>query len=285
MIFWIASYPKSGNTWLRSLLSTYFYSSDGIFKDNLLKKISQFPTKKYFNNFNYDQKKPGDTCRFWVPAQETINADNKLKFFKTHNIFGKVNNFDFTDNKNSIGCLYIVRDPRNIITSIRNHYQLNEEQALKWMIHDKNFLYNVQNFEKSGYADFQFIGSWSTNYKSWKNQKKIPVKFIKYEDLEKKTFSVFFEIIEFINKITNNSKVIDKKKIKKIISTTSFELLKKNEIKNGFSESVTSRVDANKKIPFFHLGPKNNWRTILKDDFQVKIEKTFDKELKELSYK
>ena len=51
MIFWIASYPKSGNTWLRSLLSSYFYSKDGIFDQSLLSKIGQFPEKKYFKDF------------------------------------------------------------------------------------------------------------------------------------------------------------------------------------------------------------------------------------------
>ncbi len=53
MIFWIASYPKSGNTWLRALISTYYYSEDGNFNQKLLKKIDQFPTKKYFKEFNY----------------------------------------------------------------------------------------------------------------------------------------------------------------------------------------------------------------------------------------
>jgi len=45
MIFWIASYPKSGNTWLRALISAYYYSKDGIFNQNILKNIRQFPEK------------------------------------------------------------------------------------------------------------------------------------------------------------------------------------------------------------------------------------------------
>jgi len=43
MIFWIASYPKSGNTWLRTLISSYYYSKDGIYSDNIIKRIGQFP--------------------------------------------------------------------------------------------------------------------------------------------------------------------------------------------------------------------------------------------------
>ena len=172
MIFWIASYPKSGNTWLRALISAYYYSTDGVFKDSLLKQIDQFPTKKYFKDFDYDYKIAGSTCRLWLHAQEKINSGKKLKFFKTHSVFGKLNNYDFTNSINSIGCLYIVRDPRNVITSIKNHYQLNDDQAFKWMTNEKNFIYDVHNFEKNGYSDFQFISSWNMNYQSWKVQKK-----------------------------------------------------------------------------------------------------------------
>ena len=50
MIIWLASYPKSGNTWVRSFLSAYYYSNDGKFNFSLLKKIRQFPSKDFFND-------------------------------------------------------------------------------------------------------------------------------------------------------------------------------------------------------------------------------------------
>ena len=284
MIIWIASYPKSGNTWLRALISTYYFSKNGIFDDSLLKKIDQFPTKKYFNDFNFDKNIPGDTCKYWIKAQEKINSDNKIKFFKTHNAFGKLNNHDFTNSQNSAACLYVIRDPRNVITSIKNHYQLNDEQAMKWMTNEKNFIYNTQKFEEVGYSDFQFISSWSTHYKSWKIQKKIPIKFIKYEDLLRQTYSVFLDTIKYINQITKNKEKIDKDKIKKILKSTSFETLKKNEIEKGFSEAVPSKNDKNKKISFFHLGPKNDWNKILDENLKLKLVEVFENDLKTLSY-
>ena len=60
MIIWIASYPKSGNTWIRSLLSAYLFSQDGKFNFDLLEKIQQFSSKDLStdsNDNNSNQKR------------------------------------------------------------------------------------------------------------------------------------------------------------------------------------------------------------------------------------
>ncbi len=281
MIFWIASYPKSGNTWLRTLLSAYYYSKDGIYKESLIKNIGQFPEKKHFQGFDYLPKVVIDTSRYWIKAQERINHDKKLRFFKTHNVYGSINEHKFTNKKNSIGCIYIVRDPRNVITSLKNHYELNYPEALEWMINPKKYIYDYENSEE--YSDFQFISSWENNYKAWKSQRDFPTKIVKYEDLMDKTYSVFLEIIEFINHVTNTNEKINRLKVKNSVNSTSFSKLKANEKQFGFSESVKSKKD-NKQIPFFFLGPENNWKKILDEDFKNKLNKVFEKNLKELSY-
>ena len=191
----------------------------------------------------------------------------------------------FTNSQNSIGCIYVVRDPRNVITSLKNHYQLNDNQALDWITSEKKFIYNVQNFEEDGYSDFQFISSWSTNYKSWKVQKKVPIKIIKYEELLNSTYIVFSDVLRFIYKLTNNNEKLNKDKIKKTLQSTSFDMLKKNEKENGFSEAVTKREDRSKKVPFFNLGPKNDWKKLLNEKIIEKTENVFEKYLKELNYK
>ena len=250
MIFWIASYPKSGNTWLRTLISAYYYSKDGIYKENLIKNIGQFPEKKHFQGFNYLSQVTIDTTRFWLKAQEKINEDKKLRFFKTHNVFGSINERKFTNKENSIGCIYIVRDPRNVITSLKNHYELDYPDALSWMLNSKKFIHDYENLQE--YGDFQFISSWENNYKSWKSQNEMPLKIIKYEDLMDKTYVVFTEIIEFINKTIKNREKINKLKIKNSINSTSFHKLKTHEKKFGFSESIKSKK-SNRQIPFFFL--------------------------------
>ena len=283
MIFWIASYPKSGNTWLRTLISAYYYSKDGIFNQSILKNIGQFPEKRHFVDFNYNPGNVTDTAKFWIKSQEKINKDKKIRFFKTHNTFGKVNNCDFTNKDNSAGCIYIVRDPRNVITSLENHYEMHHEEALKWITNLNKYIYDVHKIKEDGYSNFQFISSWSMNYKSWNIQKKIPIKIIKYEDLLKETFVVFKDIVEFVNKTLNIKEKIDINKLKNSVNSTNFNKLKNEEKNNGFIEAVLSKKNK-EKIPFFNLGPDNDWRKILDKDQQSKLTNIFKEDLIELGY-
>ena len=281
MIFWIASYPKSGNTWLRTLISSYYYSKDGIFYKDLIQKIGQFPEKRHFESFKYDSKSVIGTTNFWIKAQEKINQDKKLKFFKTHNVFGKINDKPFTNKDNSLGCIYIIRDPRNVITSLSHHYELSYEESLSWMTNHKKYIFDDRVGQDFG--NFQFISSWSNNYKSWKIQKDLPVKIVRYEDLLEKTFIVTKEIIQFINKISKNNTKINITKLKNAVASTSFNRLKKKENEEGFSEAIFSKKK-NKILPFFNLGPKNNWTNILDKDFANKLSEIFKDDLDEFNY-
>ena len=281
MIFWIASYPKSGNTWVRSMISSYYYSNNGVFNQKLLSKIGQFPQEKYFKDYEYDKTKVGDNSRFWIKAQEKINKDKELKFFKTHNFLGGINGNQFTNRKNTIAGIYIVRDPRNILTSLKNHYEINNEDALNFMTNEKKFIYDVK--KNNDYSDFQFISSWHQNYKSWIYQKSFPIKVVKYEDLEEKTFYIFKDLITFIDKIIGNKNKFDKKKAINCIKSSSFDKLKNIEKTEGFRESILSK-DEVKKISFFHLGPKNNWKRIFDENYQKKLTSKFEVSLKELDY-
>ena len=249
--------------------------------DQHLKNISQFPVKKYLQSFEYDLEKPGDTTRLLVAAQEKINLDKKVKFFKTHNALVKIGQNDFTNQDNSLGGVYIVRDPRNVLDSMSRHFQITHDKALNVMQNEKNYIYDFK--KKKDYSDYQFISSWEKNYQSWKNNKLIPVKFLKYEDLLNETFFVFKEVVEFIDKLTNNKKGFSREKAKNAVKSTSFENLKKIEETMGFGESIISRQEK-KKIPFFHLGPKNRWQKNFDTKFIKKLNDIFKKNLNELNY-
>ena len=141
MIIWLASYPKSGNTWVRSLLSAYYYSEDGNFSFELLKNIDQYPQKKYFD---VKIDKPGEVNSYWDISQEKIIRKKKIKILKTHNCLLALNGKNFTKPQYTLGIIYVVRDPRNVITSLKNHYDLDYEQSLNFMLNEKKYLYDIQ---------------------------------------------------------------------------------------------------------------------------------------------
>ena len=280
MIIWIASYPKSGNTWLRALLSSYFYSKNGEFNFELLNNIDAFPSEKFFKNYPDKFNRPEDTCKYWINEQEKINKLTKYTFLKTHNALCKINNNTFTNNKNSVGAIYIVRDPRNLITSLSNHYQITTEYAFKFMIDEKKATF----IKKEGrYVAFQPILSWSLNKKSWLENSMFPVLTIKYEELISETFLTFKKIITFINKITNSKTSIDRPKIINSIKNCEFNKLKKLEDKQGFAEAPYKK-NSTTPVKFFHLGKNNNWKNILDKKIVREIELTFKKEMEELGY-
>ena len=122
------------------------------------------------------------------------------------------------------------------------------------------------------------------NYKSWKVQKKIPIKIIQYEDLLKETYLVFKDIIEFINKSLNIKEEINIDKLRNSVNSTYFDKLKSDEKKNGFVEAVPTR-SSKEKIPFFNLGPDNDWKKILDKYQQIKLNDMFEEDLIKLGYK
>ena len=109
MIIWLASYPKSGNTLLRSILGSYFYSSDGEVKFNDIYKIEQFPGIKHFKDINIDISDENKVFKNFINAQIHINKkNNNLKFLKTHSSLAKINGCNFADLKNTFAAIYVV---------------------------------------------------------------------------------------------------------------------------------------------------------------------------------
>ena len=239
MIIWLASYPKSGNTWVRSFLSAYYYSHDGKFNFKLLENIKQFPSKDFLSQ---RLRSVDEAAENWLIAQKKINDQNKFCFLKTHNVYGAYKGKNFTTQDFSLGAIYIVRDPRNVLTSLMNHYSLTEDDALKMI----NSIYrNLRDENKNNdYSSYSFISSWANNYKSWKMSKNINKLIIKYEDLENKENETFLEILNFTDNLLKKNNKVDQKKFSSAIETTKFDILKKKEEDEGFVEAVYSRKDA-----------------------------------------
>ena len=275
MIIWLSSYPKSGNTFIRSLLASYFYTKDGSFDFDLLEKIRQFPDNVMFKNLGINTKDKHELAKNFINAQNAINKrDGKtIRFLKTHSVLNNDDGYLFTDINSSLGVIYIVRDPRSIIKSYANHMQISDIDAFEVI---KSYRY------LSGNRGETLMGSWSSNYQSWKDFKKInKYLLIRYEDLVKNTKSTFIKILEFIHELTNSNFILEEKKLLKTINSTKFEELQKLELKKGFHEAAEQN---GKKITFFKYGKANEGKNSLSPSLKKDVEEFFSKQMIELGY-
>jgi len=280
MIIWLASYPKSGNTWLRSLLASYYFSKDGSFDFKLLDNIDQFPSTQFFRDKKDTFLAPEDTSNLWLSEQEKITQDNKIRFLKTHNALCKINSNSFTNEKNTLAGIYIIRDPRNIVTSLANHYQVDVNKAFDFMKDEKKALIEKVN---ERYLGFVPILSWALHQESWIKCTKFPILTIRYEDLQLETFQTFIKVIKFINKLSNLENLINETKAKKSIISCEFEKLKKLENKNGFSEAMVDKK-TKKKISFFNLGRENDYKRLLQTNLIDEMSSLYNQQIKKFNY-
>ena len=282
MIIWIASYPKCGNTWVRSFISALLYTEDGKFSFKNLESIPQYPIRHQFTGFLEDFSDINSIKKNWITTQTKMNLDNKVKFLKTHHVNCKIDNHAFTNFDNTLGVIYIVRDPRNVLTSLINHYSLNNQlEAKKFLFEEKNWLGFKKENNKIQLTRFPtLISSWKTNYNSWKNTSK-NLLLIKYENLISNPELEFSKLTNYLENIINIK--FDKNKIENAINSTSFETLKNKELKEGFIEGAKDKTNDGKKR-FFNLGPENKWKNLVKKEIVDEVEKNFEIEMKELNY-
>ena len=276
-IVWISSYPKSGNTFIRAMLSAFFYSKEGIFKQEYLKNISEFPRDffdfKTSNNFSNEVKE-------YRKIQKKISSsDKKVVFLKTHSANLTINKVFPTINKDFTLCsIYIVRDPRNVILSLKNHYNLDIKKSLSLLTNDKNFISMNNKDSSKGYT---LTLDWASNYLSWKNQKNINTIFVKFEDLVFEQNKTFIYILNKLKKFINFE--IDQKKIENVIKTTNFKYLRQLEEKEGFIENKIMGISDNKNF-FFNKGPEQNFNKDLDPGILEEINKKYKNLLLQLNY-
>ena len=291
MIIWLASYPKSGNTWLRTILGQFFekeLNEDMVFEKS--KKIRLYPSKidyleidDVFKSKVYlqEQKKEilDKTIINWSLSQSKINLNNKTNFFKTHNMLCKIKindkPYSFTNLENTIGVIHIVRDPRNIFTSLKNHFKLSDDKtALKFMF-DEDLTIGLDENKIP-----QLLSSWKNHYNSWKRFPKNNI-LIKYEDLLYDTKNQILRLIEYVSNFTKIS--ISDHNLDKIVANSSFENLKRLELKGMFDENSINKNLGESNV-FFKMGIKNDWKKLLDKNSRSLIEQKFKEEMIELGY-
>lgn len=280
-ISWIASYPKSGNTYIRLLLSAYFYTADGIISsfapiDNIFKisryeffkNVSDVPSIDDFLN------EPKLISQYWEEAQKAISKKiNNNLFIKTHDCMSVISNNKFTSEKYTKSFIYVVRDPRSVAVSYSHHTGYDIDKTINYLT-SKNYIINYTKEEKTVP---ELVSSWNIHYNSWKSfLKKGNGIIIKYEDLVNNPVDEFTKILVFLKNIIQFE--IKEAKIIKSVESTQLNNLKILEKKLGFKEKPINSKS------FFRKGIFNEWKKVLTYKQIQCIEKNFRSEMIELNY-
>ena len=288
-LFWIASFPKSGNTLLRAIISSLFFSEDGYFDFQMLKHTTQFEMRKRLDVINEINKndflKIGDLkilSKYWqlLQSKKNLNINKGFGFVKSHsNLVSLFNNW-FTTPELTAGYIYVIRDPRDIAISWSKHSGLTLDKSIDFMIDYKSCIEwsRSNSILPENIIPKTFIGSWNEHVLAWtENNFQVPHLILKYEDLVYKKEESINNIIDFFKNSYQISFNNLNNKISNIITSTNFENLKSLEEKKGFEEASQGS--------FFRKGEKNQWKKTL-DNIQIKkIEEKFRDFMNKYDYK
>ena len=278
-IFWISSYPKSGNTLVRAIVTSLFFSKDGRFNLEQLKHTTQFEKRDRLNLIkkinkedfaNLDQLKI--LSKYWLTLQkkENMKISQGFGFIKSHSSYVAISNNWFTNSSNTAGYIYIIRDPRDVAISWAKHANLTYDNSIDFMIDFNSCIEWAQtNSELPEHVKPRcFLSSWDEHVSSWTNNDLlVPKLILKYEDLVYKKKDVFNDVVNFFEKNFHIKFNLTKIKTNNIIETTGFQELKSQERKFGFTEAQSSN--------FFRSGEKNQWKNILNNEQINKLENKF----------
>tara|TARA_Y100001970_G_C14257661_1_gene876729 strand:- start:3363 stop:4223 length:861 start_codon:yes stop_codon:yes gene_type:complete len=274
-IVFIASYMKSGNTWMRSIICSLI--NNGKFELEDLKKIKLFSQEVFFNKLpNIKYQKDGNIdfnfiSKNWINAQNIINMSSKekIKFFKTHNVRGLINNNYFTDENVCKGFVYLIRDPRDVCISLAKHMDTSIDNAIDVMLFQKNFVTNVFKVNEA-------VCTWKDHIESWVNFQSVPRLVIKYEDMILNIKNTIEQTINFLDIVYDHKYSFEKETINKTIDVTKFSHLQKLEKTGGFSEATNNN--------FFRKGKAGEWKNILSKEQILLIEKELGTLMSKLGY-
>ena len=259
---WLASYPKSGNTWFRVFLTNLLSNSDTPANINDLAEASISSSRKIFDEYTglsssdltndeIDKLRP-DVYR--LQSEES----NELLFKKVHDKFYFVD-----DNKPlfppeiSKGVVYLIRNPLDVLVSFAYHSARPVDKMIK-VLNNPNYAFCDKN-DKLQNQLRQILGSWSDHVRSWTEQKLIPVHVIRYEDMINKTFDSFNAAVHFLGIQKTDMEIKD------AIQKSDFKILVSQEKEEGFKEKMI------KSKSFFRKGGIGDWRNHLNEEMKNEI--------------
>ncbi len=246
-ILWLASYPKSGNTWLRIFLANLFADSQSAFDINDLGRFfyGEMSADLYENvagkpvaamsDYEIHQLRPRVHRLLTSLRPETV-------IVKTHNAIAMRDGIATITPETTEGAIYVVRNPLDVVSSYADHYGLSVDDAIDAMASPENRVATAPS------AVFQYLGDWSGHVRSWSQADGLRCHVVRYEDLSNKPVDSFAAITAFLGM------KVPRGRVRRAVRNASFNEVKRQERKRGFAEK-SRHAEA-----FFRQGKANQWR-------------------------
>lgn len=252
-ILWLASYPKSGNTWLRAFLANLIANRSAPLD---LTELPQFcEDEASAALYSEAAGRPStslsiaELCALRPSVQAAIAARARgTVLVKAHNYWGGFEQDPLHNPQVTAGGVYVVRNPLDVVVSMSHHFGLSVDEAIDFLGDEDTATENAARWVS------QLLGSWSTHAASWAAIEHPGFLLVRYEDLLDKPTKHFARIARQVG-------VHDRARIARAIEHASFQTLARNERRDGFIEASEKTA-----ARFFRVGRAQQWRQVLSRD-------------------
>lgn len=270
-LVWLASYPKSGNTWLRAILTALSMGSEEMLDINSMvggagpisPNIFEDVMGVCWSELTIDER------RHLLPdfTTELARETRGMGYHKTHMSFGfSPSGKPIFHNREGSVAVYIVRDPRQVAISHAHFFGTDIDQAIATM-NDP-----ARRVAMGDPGITENVGRWTDHVTGWIAQDHIPIHVMRYEMMKSDPFRAIKEMLEFVG-VSVPSKTIET-----AIAATRFDRLQKLEREHGFK----GRSFATDK--FFRNGASDEWRQVLTADQKRRLEQEQQEGMRMLGY-
>ena len=270
-IVWLASYPKSGNTWTRIFLANYLVNGDKPVPINQAHRFAMGDsvTKTYamVARGPVDARDVDQALGLRPHVLRGIVANGAdVNFVKTHNYQGAVKGSSLIPQELTRSSVYIVRNPLDVVVSYARHFGRTHEQAATELSNANNWIAPTEH------TVGQFLGRWDDHVKSWTAPADYPQIVLRYEDL------LTDPETHFGNLLTHIGIPIDPARLKKAIEFSSFKELSEQEEQGGFEEK-SQFTNA-----FFGKGQSAQWKSALSPELVMQIREEHGTTMEKFGY-
>jgi aryl sulfotransferase len=263
-IVWLASFPKSGNTWFRLLISNWRADSAEPFSINELSD----PGGELIRRSSFDDATLLPSGLLHTAEIESLRpavygmlaGEGEGDWYvKVHDAYQRNPAGDSPFRSETVkAAIYLVRDPRDVAASLANHFGTSIDYAIRIINSRGSALSSFRNRQALQLP--QALRGWSGHVESWLDQTEVPVHLVRYEDLKADTAGVFAGALEFLGEET------DGQRLERAVHNSRFSELQRQERESGFRDRLPAGGQ------FFRGGQTGGWRKELTPEQACRIE-------------